>query len=121
MRGGFFHPTTSYSLPDAVANAAWLAERQDLSSPSLASGLRSRGQRLWGERGFYRLLNRMLFRAVDPDESYRVLEHFYRLPQGPIARFYAAGLTPLDKLRVLSGKPPVPIGRALSVIMRSAA
>ncbi|GAA4716954.1 lycopene beta-cyclase CrtY [Sphingomonas lutea] len=121
LRGGFFHPTTSYSLPDAAANAAWLAAQTDYSAAALTTGLRARGAKMWRERGFYRLLNRMLFRAAEPDQSYRVLEHFYRLPPGPIARFYAGRLTAFDKLRVLTGKPPVPIGRALSAIFREAA
>ena len=116
LRGGFFHPTTSYSLPDAVANAAWLADQSDFTAGALSAGLRSRAERLWRNRGFYRLLNRMLFRAAEPSQSYRVLEHFYRLRPDTIARFYAARLTTLDKVRILSGKPPVPIGRALSVI-----
>ena len=32
MRGGFFHPTTGYSLPDAVRNALLLCEQRDLRS-----------------------------------------------------------------------------------------
>jgi lycopene beta-cyclase len=63
----------------------------------------------------------MLFRAAEPDQAYRVLEHFYRLSPAVIGRFYAAQLTSLDKLRVLSGKPPVPIGRALSALRQGAA
>jgi lycopene beta-cyclase len=58
----------------------------------------------------------MLFRAARPGERYRVLERFYGLPEALICRFYAAGLTPLDKLRILAGKPPVPIGAALRCI-----
>jgi lycopene beta-cyclase len=63
----------------------------------------------------------MLFRAAEPSQSYRVLEHFYRLPPETIARFYAAQLTTMDKVRILSGKPPVPIGKALSAIFGKAA
>ncbi|MBL0001825.1 MAG: hypothetical protein IPO97_13210 [Sphingomonadales bacterium] len=33
----------------------------------------------WSERGFYRMLDTMLFRAAAPDQRYRVLERFYRL------------------------------------------
>ncbi len=54
--------------------------------------------KLWRERAFFRLLNRMLFHAAEPDQSYRVLEHFYRLSPAVISRFYAAQLTNLDKL-----------------------
>lgn len=121
VRGGFFHPTTSYSLPDAVANAALLAEQRDFQPEALVRLLRGRSESMWNDRAFYRLLNRMLFHAAQPSRAYRVLEHFYRLPQDVIARFYAARMTSLDKLRVLSGRPPVPIGRALLAIGRRAA
>lgn len=121
VRGGFFHPTTGYSLPDAVVNAALLAKQRDLTPEGLARLTRKRAERLWHERAFYRLLNRMLFRAAEPGRSYEVLEHFYRLPEEVIARFYAARMTWLDKFRIVSGKPPVPIGRALMAIWRKAA
>lgn len=121
LRGGFFHPTTGYSLPDAVANAALLSEQSDFSAQSLRGVFQERARTLWRQRRFFRLLNRMLFRGTDPDKSYRVLEHFYRLPPPVIARFYAARLTNLDKLRILSGRPPVPIGRALIALRRRAA
>ena len=120
-RGGFFHPTTSYSLPDAVANAALLAAQRDFSAPVLHGLLRRRAEKLWRERSFFRLLNRMLFRAAEPDQAYLVLEHFYRLSPAVISRFYAARLTAADKLRVVSGRPPVHIGRAISALLQSAA
>lgn len=121
LAGGFFHPTTSYSLPDALANAVWIADQKDLSSSALHVGLRNRAGRLWRKRRFFQILNRMLFRAAEPDQRYRVLEHFYRLPAPLISRFYAAQLTPLDKLRILSGRPPVPLGKALSAWLKKAA
>ena len=120
-RGGFFHPTTSYSLPDAVANAALLAQHKDFSATALHALFRRRAEDLWKERSFFRLLNRMLFHAAEPDQAYRVLEHFYRLSPVVISRFYAANLTTPDKLRVLSGRPPVPLGRAISAMLKSAA
>jgi lycopene beta-cyclase len=58
----------------------------------------------------------MLFRAAEPSARYRVLEHFYRLPEPLIGRFYADALTRPDKLRILSGRPPVPIGKALAAL-----
>jgi lycopene beta-cyclase len=114
LRGGFFHPTTGYSLPDAVRTAMLLARQRDFGS--LAPLLRAEAARLWRERRFYRLLNRMLFRAAAAERRYRVLEHFYRLPEALIARFYAGRLTAFDKLRILSGRPPVPVGRALHAL-----
>lgn len=114
--GGFFHPTTSYSLPDAVRNAVLLASQGQFSPAGLHALFRLRAERLWRERSFFRLLNRMLFRAAEPAGRYRVLEHFYRLPEPLVGRFYAAELTSLDKLRILTGRPPVPIGRALAAM-----
>ena len=55
----------------------------------------------------------MLFRAAEPDRRYQVLERFYRLGPDLIARFYAAQSRRTDQLRILSGRPPVPIGRAM--------
>lgn len=114
LRGGFFHPTTGYSLPDAVRIAMLIARQQDFGA--LAASLRAEAKRLWKARGFYRLLDKMLFRAAAPAERYRVLEHFYRLDPKLVERFYAAQSTFADKARILSGKPPVPIGRALKAL-----
>lgn len=114
MRAGLFHPTTGYSLPDAVATAEALAA-MDLGAPErVYSEVRALAERRWRERGFFRLLNRWLFRAADPDARAGVLALFYRRPADVIARFYAGRLTGLDKLRLLTGRPPVPIARALA-------
>jgi lycopene beta-cyclase len=121
LRGGFFHPTTGYSLPDAVGNALLLAKQRDFGANALHTAFRHRAETLWNKRRFYQLLNRMLFRAAEPAERYRVLEHFYRLDEGLIGRFYAGCLTRFDKLRILSGRPPVPIGRALGAMRARAA
>ena len=114
LRGGFFHPTTGYSLPDAVRTALALARQPDFQGVDRV--LRHEAARLWRQRGFYRRLNRMLFRAAAPEARYRVLEHFYRLDPQLIARFYAGRSAFLDKLRILSGRPPVPLGKALAAL-----
>jgi lycopene beta-cyclase len=116
LRGGFFHPTTGYSLPDAASNALRLARQPDLSSEVLRSLFQAEATCLWKHRGFYRLLNKMLFRAAPPNERYRSLEHFYRLDAGVVERFYAGRSGLLDKARILSGRPPVKIGRALQAL-----
>ncbi len=59
----------------------------------------------------------MLFRAAEPAQRYRILERFYRLPEPLIGRFYAGQSTLLDRLRILLGKPPVPIGRAIKAMI----
>ncbi|HEY0012524.1 MAG TPA: lycopene beta-cyclase CrtY [Allosphingosinicella sp.] len=121
LRGGFFHPTTGYSLPDAVRNAVLLAEQTDVSGRALHDLFRGRAAALWKERRFYQLLNRMLFRAAPPPRRYKVLEHFYRLPEPVIARFYAGQLTTFDKMRILSGRPPVPVAKAIAAMRGKAA
>ncbi|ONF96514.1 lycopene beta-cyclase CrtY [Sphingomonas jeddahensis] len=115
-RAGLFHPTTGYSLPDAVRLAIRIAEAKDLSGEGLHDLTHDYARDRWDERRFYRMLDAMLFRAADPDARYKVLERFYRLHPRLIGRFYAAQSTRNDKLRVLSGKPPVPFFRALRVI-----
>jgi lycopene beta-cyclase len=118
MRGGFFHPTTGYSLPDAVRVAALLARQPALSAAALHALLDAEARRLWRRRGFYRMLNRMLFHAAKPSERYKVLQRFYRLSPGLIGRFYSGRSTRADKLRTLVGKPPIPIPVAVSVLVR---
>lgn len=115
-RGGLFHPLTSYSLPDAVRTAALVAKASDLSGAGLHDLLHGFARKTWRRRGFYRMLAAMLFRAAEPGERYRVLERFYRLDAGLIARFYAGQSTLFDRARVLAGKPPVPIGRAVAAV-----
>ena len=112
-RAGLFQPVTSYSLPDAVRVAVAVADAWPCDAATLAQIVADVTADRWRSGGFGRILNRMLFDAAAPDQRFRVLEHFYRLPESLIERFYAGQLRPTDRLRVLSGRPPVPIGRAL--------
>ena len=116
-RGGFVHPLTSYTLPIAVDNALAIAEaaRTDLSL--LPKFVADRARAHWGRTSYYRLLGKMLFEAAKPEERYRVFERFYQLPEALIERFYAARSTPLDKIRILTGKPPVPVSRAIKALL----
>lgn len=118
VSGGFFHPVTGYSLPDAVRTAMLLAAEPSFEGAGLSRMLRVEAKQLWRERAFYRLLNRMLFRAAEPDQRYRVLEHFYRLDPDLVTRFYAGRSGALDKIRIVSGKPPVAVGKALAALWK---
>lgn len=115
-RGAFFHPVTSYSLPDAVRNAIFIAEQPDLDGDKLNMLMRQRADAHWKSGKFYRMLNRMMFRASMPNERYKVLERFYTLKPGLIERFYSGQTTGGDKARILSGKPPVPVGKAIRAL-----
>ena len=68
----------------------------------------------WQAGGFNRLLNRWLFRAAEPTRRRVIFEQFYRRAEPTIARFYASRLTWPDRLRLLTGRPPVPVSRALA-------
>jgi lycopene beta-cyclase len=114
VRSGLFHPTTGYSLADAVATALLLSE-MPLDHPiDVLLALKDLAFQRWSARAFFRLLNRMLFIAAAPESRVNVLEQFYRRPEPLIARFYAAQLSGLDRWRLLAGRPPVPLGKALA-------
>ena len=116
MRAALFHPTTGYSLPDAVRVANLVARNWPVGSGALASKIRAHAVARQKGQGFYRLLNRMLFRAARSQHRHLVLQRFYRLGQPLIERFYAGESTPADMIRILTGKPPVPIHRALACL-----
>lgn len=119
VRAGLFHPMTGYSLPDAVRLASAIADAPDLSQGALDRLTREAAQQAWRRGGFYRLLGQMLFHAADAPDRYRVLERFYRLPAALIGRFYAGETTLGDRMRILIGRPPVPLSRAIGAIIRS--
>jgi len=102
--GGLFHPTTGYSLPVAVRFALHIASR-----PARAALDTGYADWIAGHRRQVRYavwLNRLLFEAFAPEHRRHVLERFYRLPPATIRRFYALETTPLDRARILCGKPP---------------
>lgn len=113
LRAGLFHPATGYSLPHAVRLAERIAALPDWSASALFAAVHDEAATQWRSQGFFRLLNRMLFMAGRADRRWRVIQRFYHLRAPLIARFYAGKLTMLDKLRLVSGKPPVPVGEAI--------
>jgi lycopene beta-cyclase len=117
LAAALFHPTTGYSLPDAVRLADRIAALPELSAHALHAATRAWSLDAWRRRGFFRMLNRMLFRAADPPERRRMFERFYTMPEGPVRRFYAAEPTRLDMLRMFSGRPPVAVRRALRAML----
>ena len=113
-RGGFVHPLTSYTLPFAVETALAVADNAGLPGEDLAAMLDQRARDHWRRTRLYRMLGAMLMGAALPEQRYRVFERFYRMPEPLIERFYAARSTPADACRILAGKPPVPLGRAMA-------
>jgi lycopene beta-cyclase len=114
LRAGLFHSTTGYSLPHAVRLAERIAGLPGIDAVSLFAAIRDEARMEWRRQRFFRLLNRMLFLAGSPDHRWRVMQRFYRLPAPLITHFYAGRLSLRDKARLLSGKPPVPLGQAFA-------
>ncbi len=121
LRSALFQPTTGYSLPDAARMAEAIAAAPDLTSAAVRTLTEATSKAAWKRRDYYRLLNRMMFRACEPNQRYRVLERFYRLRQPLVERFYAGDITLGDKIRILTGKPPVPISRAVTCLTEQSA
>jgi len=117
MTGGYYHAVTGYSLPEAVKSAEVVSQSISQNWPDFGAALRHEmayhRRDHYLEEKFLRLLNRMLFRAAKPKERYTVLQRFYGLSEGIVERFYRNRLTKRDKLRILIGKPPVPVLKAL--------
>ncbi len=119
LRAALFHPTTGYSFPNAVQLAEHLSASPPNSHSAAFETVRQISARHWRATGFFRMLNRMLFLAADPGRRLRVFQRFYRLPRPLIERFYASNLINADRFRLLVGRPPVPVGRAISAILSS--
>lgn len=119
LRAALFHPTTGYSFPNAVRLAEHLSTRLPTGAKELYDTVRRTSVEHWRSTGFFRMLNRMLFLAADPSRRLRVFQRFYKLPRSLIERFYAGDLVSADRIRLLVGRPPVPVGRAVSAILSS--
>lgn len=116
LRAGLFHPTTGYSLPQAVSLADAVARHWPMNGQDLALLTRRYAQAFWHKTRFFRMLNRMLFRAGPADQRYRVMERFYALSEPLIVNFYAARLRLRDQARLVLGKSPVPFLEAASLV-----
>jgi lycopene beta-cyclase len=99
VRGGFFHPATGYSLPDALLTASLLTEQRDFTGAALHDMFEQHSMALWRKREFYRDFNRSLFSAAPADRMTKV-ERVYGLDPGVIARFHGAQATMLDRRRI---------------------
>ncbi|NBX91861.1 MAG: lycopene cyclase [Proteobacteria bacterium] len=116
MKAGLFHSTTGYSVPVAVqtveklisihAHDEWPAAVEQLVLDN------ERRQKL------FRILNRILFNAIPEEERYQFLQHFYRLPEDLIEKFYAGEMKKRDLFRFFLRTPPVSFGAAMKTWKR---
>ncbi len=124
MTGGYYHAVTGYSLPEAVKSANVVYDMIEQNKPDFSAALlhEMAYHRVdhYHEESFLRMLNRMMFRAAKPEKRYKVLERFYGLPEDLVERFYRNRISKADKLKVLIGKPPVSVSKAISNVSESA-
>ena len=119
LRAGLFHPTTGFSLPDAVRLADRISVIPDLEVGAINRVIHEMSTARWNGNAFCRLLNRMLFLAGPAENRFVIMRRFYQLSEGLIGRFYAGDLTHFDKFRLLTGRPPVSIPRAIQAMLSS--
>lgn len=117
MRGGFFHPFTGQTLPDAVRTAVALTRAEDFGAASLHPLLKSLADRQWQAGKFYRTMAQMLFRADTAGQRVEQMARFYTLSESLIARFHAGQTNATDKLRILSGKPDLSADEATGMAL----
>jgi lycopene beta-cyclase len=104
-QGGWFHPVTGYSFPVALRVAAAVGEALARGvDPAAAVAALVPAHR--AQLRFARRLVWMMFRWFSPEDRAGVLEHFYRLPEDTVRRFYALQLTGRDRARMFLGRPP---------------
>ena len=115
LGGGFAVAATGFTVPHAVEVADVVAQAVRRGGAAAAPKAVADFRRYHLRRERYaRLLNRMFFRAASPERRFVVLQRFYGLNEGLVRRFYRNGLTWADKARILIGKPPVPVSKALA-------
>ncbi|GHA81882.1 hypothetical protein GCM10009069_01200 [Algimonas arctica] len=115
LGGGFAVASTGFTLPHAVELANVIAQAIQRNGPQAAPQaiVDFRRHHIARER-YARLLNRMFFCAAEPAKRYLVLQRFYGLGDRLIRRFYRNDLSLRDKARILIGKPPVPVSKAIA-------
>lgn len=109
---GWFHSSTGHSFPDVVRIAEFIAGLPQLRTGPVRAELREFRKSWIEQQRFYRLLNRLIFRAVEPSLRYQIVERFYGLREDLIERFFAGTTTRADRPRILGAKPVVRPGRA---------
>lgn len=104
-QGGWFHPVTGYSFPLALRVASAIGEAMGTGGdPAAAVAALVPAHR--AQLAFAARLVWMMFQWFPPERRAGVLEHFYRLPEDTVRRFYALATTTRDRARMFVGRPP---------------
>ncbi len=104
-QGGWFHPVTGYSFPIALRVAAAVG-RALRGGDDPAAAVAALVPEHRAQLAFAMRLVWMMFQWFTPAHRSGVLEHFYRLPEDTVRRFYALATTTRDRARMFVGRPP---------------
>lgn len=115
----FVNPVTGYTLPMTLQMIETLTLQADLSLDSIREKIAVVEKKFEGRISYLIGLNRMMFLAAQPEKRFEILQRFYQLSEGLIGRFYSGQLTWRDRIRILSGNPPVPIFRAIKALTQN--
>lgn len=113
---GSFHPLTGRAASSILKQIEAIRIRSNLTTSSINRILGQARYESESTSSYYRMLNKLMFKGTDSALRYKVLAHFYRLPAPLIERFYAGKSSIWDKIRILFGKPPIPVGRAIQIL-----
>lgn len=103
-QGGWFHPSTCYSVPIVTRLAQTLADGHP-SGPTRARFEAFRRPYV-RQLSFARMLNFLMFCFFPPEERWHIFDRFYGLPADVVARFFRLEMSYADRARVLCGRPP---------------
>jgi lycopene beta-cyclase len=113
---GFSHEVTGYSFPDCLRLCHLLTSHAEQGLAGWREVVsRYQAARKWRSL-FYRWLNRFLFLGSPAPMRYKMLQHFYRLPDNVIQRFYAGKTSFGDVLKFFWGKPPLTFAGMIKVL-----
>lgn len=121
LQAALFQPATGYTFPGAARTADLIAGLPEINAVAVYQALRRHSCATWHANGFYRYLNLLLFEGADADQRVKVIERFYGLHSNLVRRFYAGHSTLADRLRIMVGKPPIPLLRAIKLTVMAAA
>ena len=114
---GIFHDVTGYSFPACLRVCHLMSGQGAVELSLFQNALASYIEKNKFSRSFYRLLNRLLFFAAAEEKRYKMLQHFYRLSESSIKRFYSGETSFFDMVKVFFGRPPVSVLKALKVML----
>lgn len=115
---GDYHPVTGYTFPQTYNRVSELLALRNFNPKDWEKKLLDIRRKDSSNRSYFHFLNRMLFLGAIPEKRYLVLERFYSFPVDLIERFYRGRLSPFDRLKILSGRPPISIVSAIKSIFK---